>query len=549
MREAYLGDCLPIAVNGLGGGAESAFACEAVRDAIGISGSPVLILVENESERQRVTEQLKMSGINAVGYKKRDLVFHNIRASHDLDRERLSVLAKVLSGSVDAVVSTPSAAVGFTLPSEMLKKLSLNISVGNILPPESLSEGLVAMGFARVDAVESRGQFSRRGGIIDYFGGESESPVRVEFFGDEVDRISYFDPISQRTTSPCEGVELLPAAEVMVDSAARARMLASCNRLLDEVNEENARQRLMRERAVLQSDLTVDFRDKYLPLIYENQQCLLDYLGQNGRYICLTLGTTNCNEELKKYTEYLKNENETLQKEGLIEKKYSKFHLSSDEYAHRLATNLTVHVNSFAGGVGSMTLSGLFGFRTRRCVNYGGNFSMLLEDLQGLRRSGYRILLLTENQTGTSSLIASLAEAGFGKDKCGLALGVQTRASKDGSLTVLLVLAECTLADLLNNGETNVEERCTVSKGVCTDLNSDLHICSSERGTLKECLIGNDLYLGKINSFKCGVISKAAFTESHSTVGGHNDLLKCGTSLECAHTEAAVLAYGHSLEL
>ena len=202
MREAYLGECLPIAVNGLGGGAESAFVVEAVRDAIGISGSPVLILVENESERQRVTEMLKMSGINAVGYKKRDLVFHNIRASHDLDRERLSVLAKVLSDSVDAVVSTPSAAVGFTLPSEMLKKLSLNISVGNILPPESLSEGLVAMGFARVDAVESRGQFSRRGGIIDFFGGESESPVRVEFFGDEVDRISYFDPISQRTTSP-----------------------------------------------------------------------------------------------------------------------------------------------------------------------------------------------------------------------------------------------------------------------------------------------------------------------------------------------------------
>ena len=411
MREAYLGDCLPIAVNGLGGGAESAFVVEAVRDAIGISSSPVLILVENESERQRVTEQLKMSGINAVGYKKRDLVFHNIRASHDLDRERLSVLAKVLSGSVDAVVSTPSAAVGFTLPSEMLKKLSLNISVGNILPPESLSEGLVAMGFARVDAVESRGQFSRRGGIIDFFGGESESPVRVEFFGDEVDRISYFDPISQRTTSPCEGVELLPAAEVMVDSAARARMLASCNRLIDEVKDENARQRLMRERAVLESDLTVDFRDKYLPLIYENQQCLLDYLGESGRYICFTLGTANCNEELKKYTEYLKNENETLQKEGLIEKKYSKFHLSADEYAHRLATNLTVHVNSFAGGVGSMTLSGLFGFRTRRCVNYGGNFSMLLEDLQGLRRSGYRILLLTENQTGTSSLITSLAEA------------------------------------------------------------------------------------------------------------------------------------------
>ena len=58
-----------------------------------------------------------------------------------------------------------------------------------------------------------------------------------------------------------------------------------------------------------------------------------------------------------------------------------------------------------------MKLAGLFGFRQRRCVNYGGNFSMLLEDLKGLRRSLYRILLITENQSGTQSLINSLAEA------------------------------------------------------------------------------------------------------------------------------------------
>ncbi len=412
MREAYDSDeCLPIAVNGLGGGAESAFLAEAVRDAVDISDSPVLILVENEAERAKVTEHLCRSGLNAVGYKKRDLVFHNIRASHDLDRERLSVLSLVLTGNVDAVVSTPSAAVSFTLPSQLLEKLSLNIKVGDLLPPEELVEGLSAMGFARVDAVESQGQFSRRGGIVDFFGGESESPVRIEFFGDEVDRLSYFDPISQRTTAPCERVELLPAAEVMVDAAARARMLASCNRLLDGAKNENSRQRLMRERAVLESDLTVDFRDKYLPLIYENAESLLSYFEKSGRYICFTLGTSNCNEELKKYTEYIKNENETLQKEGLIEKKYSKFHLTSEEFLRHLSLNLTVHVNSFAGGVGSMTLSGLFGFRTRRCVNYGGNFSMLLEDLHGLIRSGYRILLLTENQAGTKSLTSSLASA------------------------------------------------------------------------------------------------------------------------------------------
>ena len=403
-------ECLPIAVNGLTGGAETAFLCESVREARRLSGAPVLVLVESEAERARVTEQLCSADINAVGYKRRDLVFHNIRASHDIDRERLSVLSSVLSGQVDAVVSTPSAAVCITIPKDKLSSLALNLRVGDIVAPEKLSEKLVTMGFANVETVESKGQFSRRGGILDFFGGETSLPVRIEFFGDEIDRMSYFDPITQRTTDSCKEIRLVPATEVIVDSAARGRMIASVDRLLSSVTDENAKAKLLRERAIISGDGSIDFRDKYLPLIYESGETLMSYMSAKGRYFCFTVGTNNCSEELKKYLGFLENDKESLQKEGILEKKYSKFTLNENEYKEEISRSLTVHLNSFSGGVGSMRLSGLFGFRARRCVNYGGNFSMLLEDLSGLRRSGYRILLLTDNAVGTASLISSLAE-------------------------------------------------------------------------------------------------------------------------------------------
>ena len=412
VKDAYSADqCLPIAVNGLTGGAESAFLAEAVREAVDLSHTPVLILVSSPQEVAKVTEELRLVGVNAVGYKKRDLVFHNIRASHDVDRERLSVLSLLLSGGAEAVVSTPSAASMLTIPADMLESVSVNIRVGDVLPPEELAKRLVALGFAPQENVESRGQFSRRGGIIDFFGGESERPVRIEFFGDEIDRLTYFDPISQRSEGVCDEIKLLPAAEITVDKEARGRMLSSCNRLLSAVKDENARARLLREKAVIESRATIDFRDKYLPLIYERAESLFSYFQRFGRYICFTLGTNNCLEELKKYAEYLKNENQTLQNEGLIEKKHSKFHLGEEEYKEKLSENLTIHINSFSGGVGSMALSGLFGFRARRCVNYGGNFNMLLEDISSLRRSMYRILLLTDNPGGTASLINAFAEA------------------------------------------------------------------------------------------------------------------------------------------
>ena len=410
MRGAYnSADRLPIAVNGLTGGAESAFVAEAVREAREMSGGPVLLFVESEGERARLTDYLSAAGLRAVGYKKRDLVFHNIRASHDVDRERLSVLSLLLKKDLDVVISTPSAAATLTLSPEMLSSLEREIKVGDLLAPEELSELLITLGFARVDTVESQGQFSRRGGIVDFFGGESEYPVRIEFFGDEIDRMSYFDPLTQRATAACPEIKLLPATEVMISTEARGRMMDSCERLLKSVTEENAKARLLREKAVLESNLSVDFRDKYLPLIYEEGATLFSYF-KNDKTISLILGTNNCLEELKKHINYIDNEKESLQKEGLIEKKHSKFLLSEEEFKGKIST-LSIHVNSFSGGVGAMKLSGLFGFRAKRCVNYGGNFSMLLEDLKGLCRSLYRVLLLTENSAGTESLIKSLAEA------------------------------------------------------------------------------------------------------------------------------------------
>ena len=71
---------LPIAINGLTGGAATAFLSESVIEARRISSAPVLILCESEGEREKILGALTESGIKCLGYKKRDLVFHNIKA-------------------------------------------------------------------------------------------------------------------------------------------------------------------------------------------------------------------------------------------------------------------------------------------------------------------------------------------------------------------------------------------------------------------------------------------------------------------------------------
>ena len=412
MKDAYSAQTpLPIAVNGLTGGAEIAFLAESIIEQRALTSAPAIVFVGSEAERERLCSSLCSMGIRALGYKRRELVFHNIRASHDIERERLAVLSAVTSGEVDAVVTTPAAALSYTVPEELLLNLTVSIEAGDMLAPSELVDRLVTLGFMRVDIVDGRGQFATRGGIVDFFDGECESPVRIEFFGDEIDRLVYFDPISQRTLGVCESVRLLPACEVMLSAGARERILKTVRALVKNAKADTVKEKLKKEQAVLESDLSVDFRDKYLGLVYDRRENLLSYFSTYKRCVAFAVGTSGCNEDLENYLNRLNDEREALLSDGLVTKEAAVYSAGKEEYLDFLASNLTVHENPFAGGIGSMKLSGLFGFRCRRCVSYGGNPSMLHEYLINFRKALYRTVIATENKQGAESLIASLAEA------------------------------------------------------------------------------------------------------------------------------------------
>ncbi|MBQ7386630.1 MAG: transcription-repair coupling factor [Clostridia bacterium] len=402
---------LPIAVNGLTAGAETAFVAECIIEARRIRRVPTLVFVEGESEREKLASALTELGLNVRQYKKRDLIFHNIRASHDVDRERLSVLSELISGAdIDAVITTPSAAALVTVPPSVLLRLSLTLSVGTVISFEDLCMKFASLGFAEVQSVDGKGQFSRRGGIIDFWGGESDMPVRAEFFGDEVDRLAYFDPISQRAEAVCESVSILPAGEVIIDSEARDRLLSAVSKLERAAKDSVIREKLARERAVLEGGTTVDFRDKYIGLIY-GESNLFSYFDElcGTRAITLCVGSAGALEDIKKSEEFYLSERESMLSSGLVSADAATYTAGASGYKSFLDKNVCVHINAFSGGIGTTKLSGLFGFRCRRTVSYGENMSMLREDMASLRRGMYRILLLCENRAGAESLIGALA--------------------------------------------------------------------------------------------------------------------------------------------
>ena len=400
----------PIVINGLVAGACSAYLSEAVGDIKRSSRARVLIIVRDDSERERVLSSLISDGVRALGYKPRDFVFHNISASHDVERERLSVLSALVLGECDAVVTTPSAALQRTVPEELLMTLSFSLKCGSEVRPEELAERLITLGFARVDLVDSAGQFAQRGGIIDVWGNADTDPVRIEFFGDEIDRMMYFDPISQRSTDVAEELSLVPASEVLVSSAAREKMLAAVNTLIKKSKSDEVSMKLAAEKSAIEGMLPLNFRDKYLGIVYEESANLFSYFSTCGRCAVFILDTNGVKEEMKNKTESVASERASMIEMGLVTESAASYMGCESDFNSFLEENVVIHINSFTSGLGSLKTSGLFGFRCRRTVSYGDNPSMLIEDITAFRKSMYRTLILCENKQSAAALAGTLEE-------------------------------------------------------------------------------------------------------------------------------------------
>jgi transcription-repair coupling factor (superfamily II helicase) len=144
------------------------------------------------------------------------LPFQNLSPHPELQEERATALWKISTGSASIVV-TPVAATAIRLrAAEFYTDLARTIRRGESLDTDALLAHLNTVGYNPADVVEMPGQYALRGGILDVYSPEAERPVRIEFFGDEVDSIRRFDPASQRSSTAVDEALLLPLTETPV---------------------------------------------------------------------------------------------------------------------------------------------------------------------------------------------------------------------------------------------------------------------------------------------------------------------------------------------
>ena len=222
--------------------------------------APALCIASDEKEAQTLCNDLCCMGLKALVYPVRDYNFIDLQSrSREYEHQRLKALLRLSEGECDVVIACLDAAAQLTVPKRVLLDTSVVFEHGREIPVEKAVRALTLLGYERFDAVDGEGQFSLRGGILDFFMPDSKYPVRAEFWGDEITDLSYFDIESQRRFEKAGTIRLTPSAEIIIeDKNALADKIVHQASLLRGKNIVKPREKLYAEFLFQIGDIAAD---------------------------------------------------------------------------------------------------------------------------------------------------------------------------------------------------------------------------------------------------------------------------------------------------
>ncbi|GFE57011.1 transcription-repair coupling factor [Geobacter sp. AOG1] len=211
--------------------------------------------------------------------------FEPVSPHADITGQRLNALFRLMDGRARAVVTPLAALAQRVLPQQTLGEVSHYLVSGEEAERETLLGKLVKLGYSHVPLVEDRGSFASRGGILDIFPPNLPEPVRIEFFGDFVDTIRTFDPVSQRSLRPLSELVLLPSREVILTDEVLQGFAIRLKKRCDDLDIPTIRRRELTEQ--VQSAIYPPGIEYLQPLFHPGLSTLLDYTGPSAIRVLL----------------------------------------------------------------------------------------------------------------------------------------------------------------------------------------------------------------------------------------------------------------------
>ena len=379
-------------------------------------GRPVVVVCADEGEAERMARDLAaLSGEAVRTLSAREFTFHNAAVvSRQYEHRRLSTLRALAAGECPLLVCTVESILQRTIPKILLTQAAQVLRMGERHDLGELAGTLAAAGYTRCEQVEGVGQFALRGGILDFFSPAHPKPVRVEFFGDEIDAMGLFDPDTQRRIENLGAAEILPAAEVLPQftPGGYGGLLEGLDRLISQAKRrkgsETLVQTLEEDRERLAASTAFPAMDRYIALIYPVMATAADYFPEDA--VVVLSESPRVAERGKSYLWQLGEDAKALMERGELAGELADFARTFEELTEVLADWPVCYLDAFTSSRYPQRPRTLLNLLTKQLPSYGASLETAVSDLAHYVSDGFRTVVLVSSEQRALNLQALLRE-------------------------------------------------------------------------------------------------------------------------------------------
>jgi transcription-repair coupling factor (superfamily II helicase) len=330
------------------------------------------------------------------------LPFENLSPHPDLQEQRAAALWKLATGAVDILIAPVEAAALKLFDREYYAGLAVTLRRGEEVDVEVLTGHLASVGYTQMDLVEMPGQFTRRGGILDVYSPEQDRPVRIEFFGDEIETIRKFDPETQRSQSGLDETQLLPLTETPVTERLLAAVHARLSRQRIEGEDEE-----MAAEAAAAGGVSVFPGWEFFSAVAGAEKSLLSLPAKCALFVDEPAMVRN---QIERWWNKVEQRHERSGIGSLI--RPEDIYLRPEILQAQLESHMGLDIDQL-GAVDVLdedTTLGEIELSTRPTLRFHGSIPALTEQLKSLMQTETRIVLAAPNQGDVERLATVLRE-------------------------------------------------------------------------------------------------------------------------------------------
>ncbi|MBQ9968517.1 MAG: transcription-repair coupling factor [Oscillospiraceae bacterium] len=387
------------ALSGVGGLVRAHFAAALFRDC----DRPMVLICQDETAAQRMQEELAaFLGKTPALLPHRELTFYDAAGiSRGWEQKRLRQLYDLACGNTKLLICTLEALSLRTIPKQTLFSSAVTLRQGGSYGLDDLIRRLTAMGYSRTTLVEGTGQFAVRGGILDVYSPNYDDPIRVEFWGDDLDAMGFFDSISQRRAENLEEAVLLPVAETVVGMhpGGAAGLLEDLTRLSRRLQGRKNPfapliETVQADCGKLENGLPFSAADRYMDYIYPTFASACDYISKDAVVVFCDHGALA--RAAAAQEERFGLELDSFLQSGHLCGELCEYYQEYEQVCAAFRDRPCVFLDNFLASSypGALPPKALLSITGKQLPSYGGSVETAISDLAYYKKNGFRSLVL-----------------------------------------------------------------------------------------------------------------------------------------------------------